>query len=85
MDRIFPAQLHFYKKECLCYAMFEGVATIEAEQIPEMVTIKFKISKAECFYKNGKSSSFLINLKNSVSYFLKSIFRDKPNHLHFAF
>lgn len=85
MDKTFASQLNFYKKGCSNYITLTGTAAIAAEEITGTVTIRFKISNAECFYVNIKTSSFLINFKNSAHYFLKSFYRDEPNHFRFGF
>ena len=85
MDRRFPAELHFYKKGCSCYTKLYGIATIITEERKRrMVTIKFKINNAECFYNNSKAPSTLVKLANTVCYFIKSFYRDGPSYLNIA-
>lgn len=84
MDKSFPGRLHFYKKNFTYYITIDGVATITTEENPDTVTIKFKISSAEYFYRYAPTSSLLIALKNYAGNFLRSLSRDDPQHMRLA-
>ena len=79
MDYVFPAELNFYKKGCPYYANLDGIATIAADDSAQMVTIKFRILKAECFHRKLHMPSMLEAMKIAITTVFASLYHhDSP-------
>lgn len=79
MDRVFPAELHFFKKDCPYYANLACIATIAIDDSTQMVTIKFRILKAECFHRKLHMPSMLEAMKMAITRVFESLYRhDSP-------
>ncbi len=94
-DKEFPAELHFYKKDCSYYITLRGEVTITTEQkeLPfnqpgfftpadeHELLLRFKISTAEYFPIKEKTRPYSLDI---IRDFIKSLLIDEPNY-HLAF